>query len=97
MSSEESGNRVNDTLGNFPNLIVRSHTARITLQRLEHLEWDAMPQLQYSPGIASSWYHLCDILQNPLGRKVGTLLAYYLTHSENRPGGPWYRNDRKEY
>ena len=44
----------------------RPHTARLTLEKIENMEWDVLPHPPYIPALAPSDYHLFGFVKNQM-------------------------------
>ena len=42
----------------------RSHTAHLTLEKIENMAWEVLPHPPYSPDLAPSDYHLFGFVKN---------------------------------
>jgi hypothetical protein len=44
----------------------RPHTARLTFEKIENLEWEVLPHPPYSPDLTPSNYHLFGFVKNQM-------------------------------
>ena len=44
----------------------RSHTALLTLEKIENVGWEVLPHPPYSPDLAPSDYHFFDFVKNQM-------------------------------